>query len=298
MNTKFTGTGVALITPFHKYNAIDFGAIEKLVEHTITNHVDYLVVLGTTGESATLSEDEKNAVVDFIVESVAGRVPVVKGIGGNNTQEIVDKIKKSSFSGIDAMLSVCPYYNKPQQKGIYYHFKTIASVSPVPVILYNVPGRTGANMSAETTLELARDFENIVAIKEASGNFSQIMKIIQDKPKDFTVISGDDALTLPLIALGAEGVISVIANAFPAEFSEMVNLCLKGDFENARKIHYSLNDIINALFEDGSPAGIKAALQILDIAQNYLRLPLVKVNKSVYLQINNLITKFLESKIK
>lgn len=296
MKTKFSGTGVALVTPFHRYNAIDFGAIEKLVEHVITNHVDYLVVMGTTGESATLSEDEKNAVLDFIIELTAGRVPVVKGIGGNNTQEIVDKIKRSSFNGIDAILSVTPYYNKPQQKGIYYHFKTIASVSPVPVILYNVPGRTGCNITAETTLELAKDFSNIVAIKEASGNFAQIMKIVQGKPNGFTVISGDDALTLPLMALGVEGVISVVANAFPAEFSEMVNFCLKGDFENARKIHYRLNDIINSLFEDGSPAGIKAALQILDLAQNHLRLPLVKVNKSVFLQINNLINNYLEIK--
>jgi 4-hydroxy-tetrahydrodipicolinate synthase len=295
MKTRFTGTGVALVTPFHKYNAIDFGAIEKLVNHVITNHVDYLVVMGTTGESVTLSQDEKNAVIEFIIELNAGRIPIVEGIGGNNTQDIVDKIKKSSFDGIDAILSVCPYYNKPQQKGIYYHFKTIASVSPVPVILYNVPGRTGCNISSETTLELAKDFSNIVAIKEASGNLTQIMKIIQDKPKDFTVISGDDALTLPLIALGAEGVISVVANAFPSEFSEMVNLCLNGKFEDARKIHYELNNIINSLFEDGSPSGIKAALQILDLAQNNLRLPLVKVNKSVYSQINNLINNYLES---
>jgi len=296
MKTRFTGTGVALVTPFHKYNAIDFGAIEKLVNHLINNYVDYLVVMGTTGESVTLSQDEKNAVIEFIIELNAGRVPIVEGIGGNNTQDIVDKIKKSSFDGIDAILSVCPYYNRPQQKGIYYHFKTIASVSPVPVILYNVPGRTGCNMLADTTLELARDFNNIVAIKEASGNFTQIMKIIQDKPMDFTVISGDDSLTLPLIALGAEGVISVVANAFPADFSEMVNLCLKGNFEAARKIHYNLNNIINSLFEDGSPSGIKAALQVLDLAQNNLRLPLVKVNKSVYLQINTLINNYLEIK--
>lgn len=293
MKKKFTGTGVALVTPFHKYGTVDFGSLQQVVEHTITSGVDYLVVLGTTGESVTLSMDEKNAVVDYVIETCNKRVPIVKGIGGNNTQEIVETIKSGSFEGIDAILSVCPYYNKPQQKGLYSHFKTIASVSPVPVILYNVPGRTGSNLQAETTLQLAKDFKNIVAIKEASGNFEQITQIIKNKPKDFQVISGDDALTLPLIALGAEGVISVVANAFPAQFSSMVNLCLKGDFVAARKIHYQLSDIIRILFEDGSPGGIKAALQILNIAQNNLRLPVVKVNKSVYLQLSNLINEFV-----
>lgn len=296
MKKLFKGTGVALVTPFHKYGTIDFGSLEKIVEHTITNGVDYLVVLGTTGESATLSRDEKNAVVDFVVETNNKRVPVVVGIGGNNTQDIVNTIKATSFDGIDGILSVCPYYNKPQQKGIYYHYKTIASISPLPLILYNVPGRTGANMDAETTLQLAREFSNIVAVKEASGNLSQIMKILRDKPDGFSVISGDDALTMALMALGAEGVISVVANAFPEEFSGMVRLCLDGKFDEARLVHYQLLEIIDTLFEDGSPGGIKAALQILDIAQNNLRLPVVKVNKSVYMQLNNLITNFLENK--
>jgi len=293
MKKKFQGTGVALITPFHKYSNIDFASLEKVVEHTVNNGVDYLVVLGTTAESPTLSKDEKRAVVDFVIETVNARVPIVRGVGGNNTQEIVDCIKSTSFDGIDAILSVCPYYNKPQQKGIYYHYKTIASVSPVPVILYNVPGRTGANISPETTLTLAREFNNIIGIKEASGNFDQVMRILKDKPKDFIVISGDDALTLPLMALGAEGVISVVANAFPSQFSKMVKFCLEGNFDEAKKIHYGLLEIINTLFEDGSPAGIKAALQILDLSQNNLRLPLVKINKSVFQQLTNLINNYL-----
>ncbi|MFP4471636.1 MAG: 4-hydroxy-tetrahydrodipicolinate synthase [Bacteroidales bacterium] len=296
MNKTFTGTGVALVTPFHKYGTIDFGALEKIVEHTISNGVNYLVVLGTTGESVTLSKDEKLAVVDHVIESANKRVPIVMGIGGNNTQEIVNTIKSTVFDGIDGILSVSPYYNKPQQKGIYYHYKTIATISPLPLILYNVPGRTGANIEAETTLQLASEFKNIVAIKEASGNLAQIMKILRNKPEGFSVISGDDALTMALMALGAEGVISVVANAFPAEFSQMVKLCLEGNYDQARNIHYQLLEIIDTLFEDGSPGGIKAALQILDIAQNNLRLPVVKVNKSVYMQLNNLITNFLENK--
>ncbi len=296
MKKKFQGTGVALVTPFHRYSNIDFASLEKIVEHTVSNGADYLVVLGTTGESPTLSKDEKRAVVDFVIEIVNKRVPIVQGIGGNNTQEIVDTIKSVPFEGIDAILSVCPYYNKPQQKGIYYHYKTISSVSPVPMILYNVPGRSGANISAETTLQLANEFNNIIAIKEASGNFDQVMRILKDKPKDFMVISGDDALTLPLMALGVEGVISVVANAFPAQFSKMVNFCLEGNFKEAGKIHFGLLEIINTLFEDGSPAGIKAALQILDLNQNNLRLPLVKVNKSINIQLTNLINNYLQIK--
>ena len=296
MKKKFQGTGVALVTPFHKNGNIDFGSIKNIVEHTINNGVDYIVVLGTTGESPTLSEDEKSAVSDFTIETINGRVPVVKGIGGNNTQAVVNRIKTESFDGIDAILSVCPYYNKPQQKGIYYHYKTIASASSVPVILYNVPGRSGVNINAETTLQLAQNFKNIIAIKEASGDFTQVMKILKNKPDDFMVISGDDAFTFPLMALGVEGVISVVANAFPAEFSNMVNLCLEGKFEEAKQIHFQMIDIIDALFEDGSPGGIKAALQILELCQNNLRLPVVKVNKSIYLQLSNLISEFQTKK--
>lgn len=296
MKNIFSGTGVALVTPFHKYGTIDFSSLKKIVKHVLNGKVDYLVVLGTTGESATLSHDEKNAIVDFVLEVSKNKVPVIKGVGGNNTQEIINTIKSESFDGLSGILSVCPYYNKPPQKGIYQHYKTIASASPVPVILYNVPGRTGTNISVETTLQLAHEFDNIVAIKEASGDLGQVSRIIKDKPEDFLVISGDDALTVPMMSLGAAGVISVAANAFPKEFSSMVNLCLEGKFSEATGIHYSLLDIMETLFEDGSPGGIKAALQILDLAQNNLRLPIVKINKSVYLKLNNLITEFLELK--
>ncbi len=296
MKNTFRGTGVAIITPFHKYGTVDFGSLEKIIEHIIRNKVDYIVVLGTTGETATLSEDEKTAIVDFVVEIVKQRVPIVCGMGGNNTQKVVDTIKSTTFDGIDAILSVAPYYNKPQQKGIYYHYRTIASASPIPVILYNVPGRTSSNLTAETTLQLANDFSNIIGIKEASGNFTQIMKIVKDKPENFLVISGDDAITLPLLSLGTDGVISVIANAFPDEFSSMVNFGLNGQFDKAREIHFKLIDIINTIFEDGNPAGIKAALQIIELCQNNLRLPVVKVNKSVYLKLNNLIKNYLETK--
>jgi 4-hydroxy-tetrahydrodipicolinate synthase len=292
----FRGTGVALVTPFHKYGTIDFTSLEKVVEHTVKGGVDYLVVLGTTGEAATMSSDERNAVMDFVIETCNKRIPVVVGVGGNNTQDIVNIIKDMSFEGIDGILSVCPYYNKPQQKGISYHYKTIAGVCPVPVILYNVPGRTGVNMASETTLQLASDHDNIVAIKEASGNFSQIMEILKNKPDDFSVISGDDALTLPMMALGAEGAISVIANAFPKPFSEMVNLCLTGNFDLARTSHFQLLPIMEKLFEDGSPGGIKAALQILELAHNNLRLPLVKANKAVYFQLQQLINEFFITK--
>lgn len=296
MEHKFKGTGVALVTPFHKYGTIDFTSLEKMVEHTIGGGVNYLVVLGTTGESSTMSEDERNAVMEFVTETCNKRVPVVVGIGGNNTQEIVNRIKNMSFEGIAGILSVCPYYNKPQQKGILYHYSTIASVCPVPMILYNVPGRTGTNMKAETTLQLAKEVDNIVAIKEASGNFSQIMEILRSKPEDFTVISGDDALTLPMMALGAEGVISVVANAFPSEFSKMVQFCLEHNFSEAGKIHYKMLPIIEKLFEDGSPGGIKAALQIMGFGENSLRLPVVKVNKAIYFQLQQLINEFSSNK--
>lgn len=286
MKTKpFSGTGVALVTPFHKYGTVDFNSLRKIIDHTLNGQVEYLVVLGTTGETPAMSKAERTAVCDFVIEVVDGRVPIVMGVGGNNTQEILDTINEYDFTGIDALLTVTPYYNKPQQKGLYYHFKAIASISPLPVILYNVPGRTGVNMSAETTLKLAHEFRNVVAVKEASGNMNQIMKIIKDKPSWFEVISGDDALTLPMIAAGANGVISVVANLYPAEYSDMVRLALKGDFQNARKLHYRLFDLMETLFEDGSPSGIKAALEIKGLAPNNLRLPLVKVNKAVLLQL-------------
>ena len=281
-NNKFHGTGVAIVTPFNDDKTIDFNALEKLVERLINNSIDYLVVLGTTGETATLTKKEKNEVLDFVIKINNKRLPIIAGYGGNNTAELVESIKSRDFSGIDAILSVAPYYNKPSQAGIYQHYKTISENSPVPIVLYNVPGRTSVNISAETTLRLAMDFENIIAIKEASANFTQIMQIINNKPDNFTVISGDDALTLPLISIGVKGVISVTANAFPKEMSDMVNFALNNDFDSAKSVHYKLIEIINAFFEDGNPGGVKAALSILGIIKNNTRLPVVPVNNKVF----------------
>jgi len=297
MAAKLSGTGVALVTPFHKQETIDFGSLEKLIEHTISNGVDYLVVLGTTGEAATLSKDEKNALVGFVKDVVNKRVPLVQGVGCNNTQEVVNQLTSIDFDGIDAILSVTPYYNKPTQRGLYLHYKHIASASPVPVILYNVPCRTSVNMTAETTLELASEFENIIAVKEASGNFNQIMHIIRKKPKGFMVISGDDGLTMPLIAAGADGVISVVANAFPLTFSKMVNAALKGQLDEARKLQYQLLPLIDSLFVDGSPGGIKYALEIMKLVPNNLRLPVVKVNKATQNLIQSLMTELRDKGI-
>jgi 4-hydroxy-tetrahydrodipicolinate synthase len=297
MATKFKGTGVALVTPFHKQGTIDFGSLEKLIEHTLEGGVGYLVVLGTTGEAATLSKDEKFALIGFVKDVVSQRVPLVLGVGGYNTQEVVSTLSHGDFDGFDAILSVTPYYNKPTQRGLYLHYKHIASASPLPVILYNVPGRTGVNMTAETTLELAREFDNIIAVKEASGNFGQIMDIINNKPEGFLVISGDDGITLPLIAAGADGVISVVANAYPSTFAAMVKAALDGKMAEARRLHYLLLPFINALFADGSPGGIKAALDVMKIVPNNLRLPVVKVNKTTQSLITTLITELKEKAI-
>jgi len=294
MNKKFNGTGVAVITPFHKDGSIDFRSFEKVINHLVNNGVNYIVALGTTGESTVLNIDEKNAVINFVTEIVEGKVPVVVGIGGNNTSEVLNSFQQISLDGVDAILSVCPYYNKPQQGGIYLHYKAIANSSPVPVILYNVPDRTGVNIKAETTLSLAHDFSNIIGIKEASKNYEQCVTILKNKPENFLLISGDDSSTLPLMAFGGNGVISVTANAFPKEFSEMVNLCKKGDFKNARKIHYQLSDLTSSLFLEGSPGGVKAAMEILGLCQNYLRLPNVPVSRSTYnvikTAVNNVIS--------
>ncbi|HNS11558.1 MAG TPA: 4-hydroxy-tetrahydrodipicolinate synthase [Bacteroidia bacterium] len=277
---KLKGTGVALITPFHKDGRIDFKCFEKLINKCVDGKTDYLVPLGTTGETATLSKDEKNAVTDFVTEIVDSRVPVVLGMGGNNTQDLLQSLEETDFSKIDAVLSVSPYYNRPSQKGIMQHYKMFASNCPVPVILYNVPSRTGSNMDAQVTLELAHDVKNIVGIKEASGNLEKVMQIINNKPKDFLVISGDDILALPIIACGGDGVISVIANAYPKDFSELVRQALDGNFDKARKLHYKLLDIMHAIFVDGNPSGIKGLLSVMGNCSEYVRLPLVPVSKS------------------
>ncbi len=287
---KFIGTGVAIVTPFRKDDSIDFNSLANLIEHLISNDVDYLVVLGTTGETPALSQDEKEAMMNFVVEAVNKRVPVVVGIGGNNTQDVINCINRTDFAGIDAILSVAPYYNKPNQKGLYTHYQTISSFSPVPVIIYNVPGRTGCNISAETTLRLAHDFNRqFIGIKEASGNLAQIMQIIRDKPDDFLVISGDDAITLPMISVGASGVISVVANAFPKLLSDMVRFALAKKYDEARTIHYQLLEITENLFVEGNPAGIKATLNILGLTQNHVRLPLTTVSKPTYNRLSELI---------
>jgi 4-hydroxy-tetrahydrodipicolinate synthase len=278
---KIKGTGVALVTPFHKDGSIDFSALQKIVNHIIKGGAEYLVVMGTTGESATLSKDEKAAILDFVVEINQKRVPIVYGVGGNNTNEIGKQLQELDSQNIDAVLSVSPYYNKPSQRGIIQHFKTIARSSPVPIILYNVPGRTCSNMLAETTLTLANEVDTIIGIKEASGNIEQIMQIIKHKPKNFLVISGDDALTFPLIAAGAEGVISVVANAFPKLFSEMVRLAMTGVMDKARIMHYQLLNLIPLLFAEGSPAGIKYVLSQKELCQDYFRLPIVPIGKTL-----------------
>ncbi len=283
---------MAIVTPFKKSGAIDFDAYERIINHAIEGGVNFIVALGTTGESSTILKNEKKALIEFSVSAIAKRVPLVIGIGGNSTAEVVVSIHGTPFNGVDAILSVCPYYTKPQQEGIYQHYKIIAESSPVPVILYTVPGRTASNISAATTLRLAADCPNIVGIKEASGNFDQIGQVIKNRPDDFLVLSGDDGITLPLLAIGADGVISVTANAYPREFSEMVSLGLAGKFKAASVLHYRLLDFTNALFADGSPAGIKAALEIKKLCSNYLRLPLVPVNHEIYSRIKKLIDQF------
>lgn len=292
MAIRFTGTGVAVVTPFRKDGSIDFQSLEKVINHIIGGGVEFVVALGTTAESPTLSKDEKAAVINFFVETVNGRVPIMVGVGGNNTQDVVNSIKTMEINGLDAILSVAPYYNKPGQEGLYRHFKAIASASPLPVYLYNVPSRTNSNISAETTLRLAEEVENIAGIKEASGDLVQIMNIIRNKPQDFVVLSGDDAITLPLLSIGVEGVISVVANAYPAEFSEMVRLGMKGDLKMASGLHYGLLEIIEYLFKDGSPGGIKAVLEMKGLCDDNVRLPLVKVNKQVHSHLEKLVRSY------
>ncbi len=296
MHEKLRGTGTAIVTPFHKEGNIDFKSFEGLIEYQISNKIDYLVFMGTTGEAVTLNKDERRAVINLAVEIVDNRVPVVVGIGGSNTQEIENTIRETPFDGIDAVLSVSPYYNKPQQKGIFYHYKAIASLCPVPVIIYNVPGRTGSNIASETTLRIAHELSNVIGIKEASHDLAQCARIIKERPEGFLVISGNDDIALPFMALGGDGVISVIANAFPREFSQMVCYCLGDEFEKARDIHNQLLDIIEAIYADGSPSGVKAVLAMKGLCQNALRLPLVKINKALSNQISTLLAEMKPGK--
>jgi 4-hydroxy-tetrahydrodipicolinate synthase len=286
---KFRGTGVAIVTPFKNDSSIDLAALGRVVNHVINGGVNYIVVMGTTGESATLTKDEKKAIISYVLEVNDNRVPLVIGIGGNSTQEVINCVRHSNFTGVDGILSVAPYYIKPNQRGLFQHFKSIATCCPIPVILYNVPGRTCSNISSETCIELANECENIVAIKEASGDMAQIMRIIRNKPDSFSVISGDDMMTIPIIASGGAGVISVLANAFPAVTSELVSNSLKNNCKSAREIQLRYLEMIELLFLDGNPSGIKAMLSIMNICQNTLRLPLVPVNRTTYTRIQKAI---------
>lgn len=283
------GMGVALITPFKEDESVDYEVLGKLVDYQLQNSTDYLVVLGTTAETPTLTEEEKKEVISLVVTKVRGRIPIVLGVGGNCTRSIVEKLKHGNFDGVDAILSVVPYYNKPSQEGVYQHYKAIAEATKLPIVLYNVPGRTGVNMTAETTLRIAREFKNVIAVKEASGNITQMDDIIKNKPANFNVISGDDGIAFPLITLGAIGVISVIGNAFPREFSRMVRLGLAGDYDSARTIHHSFTELFSLLFVDGNPAGVKAMLNAMGFIDNKLRLPLVPTRIGTFEKIRNVL---------
>lgn len=285
MNSKFFGTGVALVTPFDINGNVDYVAFARLLSNVVDGGVDYVLVMGTTGETPCLSAEERRKVIDFAKREIAGRVPIMVGMSGNNTSDLLDSIRNFDFSGIDGLLTASPFYNKPVQNGLYAHFAHVAEVSPVPVILYNIPGRTGVNISPETICRLASDFDNIIAVKEASGSVDQIMRVVENKPERFTVISGDDGLTLPLMASGVKGVISVVANAFPRELSQMVKLALSGDFEQARNLHYRLLPTVRLMFAEGNPAGVKAYLSQMGVIQNVLRLPLVNVSDDLYARI-------------
>jgi len=286
---KIKGTGVALITPFSADLSVDYIGLENLINHQIDGAINYLVLMGTTGESAVLSKLEKQEVIAFCKKINNGRLPIVLGIGGNNTLALVNEIKNTNFTGVDAVLSVSPAYNKPTQEGIYQHYKLISNACPLPIILYNVPGRTASNMEVETTLRLANDFENIVAVKEASGDMDQIMKILKDKPANFVVLSGDDGLTLPMIKMGAEGVISVIGQSHPKEFSEMVREERNGNAEKANQLHYSLYDFYGPLYAEGNPAGVKACLELLGICKAVVRPPLVEASITIKNELKDLL---------
>ena len=286
----FKGLGIALVTPFTQEGEVDYTALSRLVDYQLANGADFLCILATTGETPTLTAEEKAKIKQMVIEKAGDKVPVLMGCGGNNTAEVVRELKEADFAGIDGILSVCPYYNKPSQEGLYQHFKAIAAASPLPVVLYNVPGRTGVNLKAETTVRLAKDCPNIVAIKEASGSLEQVDEIIKNKPDSFDVISGDDALTFPMIACGAAGVISVIGNALPKEFSRMIRLEMKGEIDAARKIHHRFTDLFNLLFVDGNPAGVKAMLHEMGMIENVLRLPLVPTRLTTMQRISDCLT--------
>lgn len=289
----FSGTGVALITPFRRQQeTVDFTKLEALIEHIIASGVDYIVALGSTSEAATMTPAERSAVQAFIVETVAGRCPIMLGLGGNNTLNLTDTIARTNFDGISGILSVTPFYNKPNQRGLMQHYRSVAEASPVPVVIYNVPGRTGVNLAAETTLTLANECPNIIGIKEASGNIQQAMEILRQRPAGFRVISGDDALTYPLLALGADGVISVVANALPKEMSDMVRLAMKGDLKKALPLQMKMLPLMNAIFDEGNPTGIKALLEIQGSITNILRLPLVKASKPLTNKLSTLYNEF------
>ena len=287
---RLKGMGVALITPFNEDGSVDYNALVRLVEYQVQNGTDFLCVLGTTAETPTLTNEEKHKIKELVVERVNGRIPILLGVGSNCTQTVIDTLHdETMMSGVDAVLVAVPYYNKPSQEGLYQHYKAIANSTKLPVVLYNVPGRTGVNMTASTTLRLARDFDNIVAIKEASGNISQMDDIIKNKPEDFDVISGDDGITFPLITLGAVGVISVIGNAFPKEFSRMTRLALAGDYNNALSIHHKFTELFKLLFVDGNPAGVKAMLNMMGMINNRLRLPLVPTRITTYEEMRTIL---------
>jgi 4-hydroxy-tetrahydrodipicolinate synthase len=292
---RFKGAGVAIVTPFKNDLSIDFAALGRVINHVISGGVNYIVAMGTTGESVTLSKDEKKAIISYVVEAIDKRVPLVVGIGGNNTQEIINSVRHLDLTGVDGILSVAPYYNKPSQKGLFQHFKAIATSSPLPIIIYNVPGRTSCNITSDTCLELAHSCDNIIATKEASGDISQIMRIIKGKPENFAVISGDDMMTIPIIAAGGVGVISVLANAFPAQTSEVINHCLKNNFKAAREIQFRFLEMIDLMFIDGNPSGVKAMLNVMNVCQNNLRLPLVPVSRTVYSRIQKAIEEVSKS---
>lgn len=290
IQSKLRGTGVALVTPFTKTGEIDFNGLEKVIDHSIKGGVEYVVSLGTTGESVNLDKQEKLDILNFTIEKVAKRVPVVAGFGGNSTHQVIKDMEEFHFNGVDAILSVSPYYNKPTQEGIYQHYKAVAAAAPRPVILYNVPGRTSSNMLAATTLRLA-EVDNIIGMKEASGDFNQCMQIAKNKPKDFLLVSGDDNITLGLLAYGLDGVISVVGQAFPAIFTEMVRQGLAGNFEEARKLHFQLNDITDMLFAEGNPAGVKYALELQNICSADVRLPLVGISDELKKKMKSAVDK-------